>query len=100
MNILVPCSSPNFDEATLVSVNDAKTYGVIVLSEHGILERTYGVATVDAALKESLDYAVVSSAQEDIEIFIEHNIDVLCGIKGQSIDDIVEGFLFKTLLEL
>ena len=97
MLIELPLDSKEAGTAKLVSMEEAKTWGLISFEE-GV------VASIDFfdsrdEITEMVDYAIVAKQGEPIWPMVEENIFVLVAREGADIDEVMEGFKFKELHE-
>ena len=101
MDVLIPVNHERIDEAQLVDVNDATHWVCITLNDNSQVVSHEVYTQPNEALQKGVDYAVVAHIKEDqIAFFSEYDIQLLCATPFDSIDDIVEAFVFKTLLEV
>ncbi len=98
MRLLVPMDSEDVQEASLVKIQDAKVWAQLVIEDGELVEVNHAESW--EAFEQMSDYVVVVDSGEYVWPFIEYNMLPLVAPYQRSIDDIVEGYLFKELHEL
>lgn len=98
MYIVLPMDSEDVQEASLVSVADAKVWAQLLIEEGELVE----VLHADAFDKfDNFSEAVVFINDfENPMPFLEYNMMPLVAHTQRSIDDIVEAFLFRELHDM
>lgn len=95
MNILLPLDDNNMDEAKLCKINEAKFWAMLNVNEGKIQEITFKNSEND--FNEFAQIVVVSTHDEDVENFIQNQIEVLVAPTQKYIEDILEAYLFREL---
>lgn len=95
MNILLPLDSDDKDAAKLCKTDDAKFWAMLNIEEGKIKDITFKNSEND--FDDFAHIVVVSNQDEDIEKFIENQIEVLVAPTQRYIDDILEAYLFTEL---
>lgn len=98
MLILLPLDGDDTQESQLVSLNDVKKWGTILIEEGEVVEIKFYDSR--EAIEEWVEAVVVISDAEHVWPFQEEQIMVLVAHTQRSIDDIVEAFLFRELHDL
>jgi len=98
MLILLPLDGDDTQESQLVSLNDVKKWGTILIEEGEVVEIKFYDSR--EAIEEWVEAVVVISDGEHVWPFQEEQIMVLVAHTQRSIDDIVEAFLFRELHDL
>lgn len=98
MYIVLPMDSDDVQEASLVSVADAKVWAQVLIEAGEVVEILHA-DSFDAF--ENLSEAVVFINDfENPMPFLEYNMMPLVAHTQRSIDDIVEAFLFRELHDM
>lgn len=98
MLVLIPMNSEDVQEATITSVNDAKTWAQLRIEEGALVEVVHH-EKFDGFEEWSQAVVVNNDAEEVIE-FEGMGMVVLVAHTQRLIDDIVEAYLFRELHEL
>jgi hypothetical protein len=101
MNLYIPLDGDDVQESVLVSLEDAVKIAQVELDEKSqVVEIILHDELSDDMLPE-VDYFIVNK-KGDYEDYEYYQIEVLMAnpFSQSTIDDIVEDFLFKTLLEV
>jgi hypothetical protein len=98
MLILLPLDGDDTQESQLVSLNDVKKWGTVLIEEGEVVEIKF--YDNREAIEEWVEAVVVISDGEHVWPFQEEQIMVLVAHRQRSIDDIVEAFLFRELHDL
>jgi len=98
MKLLLPMDREETQEGKLVSIAEAKTWGVVDVEEGQVVEVTF-YPQKEAAMEAWPGAVVVTGDFEPFMEFIEQQMMVLVAHTQRSIDDIVEAYLFKELHE-
>ena len=98
MTLLIPMDSEDVQEASLVKIQDAAIWAQLVIEDGELVEVEHAKGWEE--FQRPGDYVVVIDSGEYVWPFIEHNMLPLVAPYQRSIDDIVEGYLFKELHEL
>ena len=98
MLILIPLNCDDIQVAEISPLTDVKKWGLITLEEGQIVE----IKLYDQReeIQGWIDCVIVKSEKEYVWPFMEENIAVLVAHTQNSIDEIVEAFLFKELHEV
>ncbi len=98
MNILLAMQSDDVQKARLCKIKDAQKWAMIVLEGGEVIEVLFEDKREDfTMIGETI---VVCDDHENIEPFLEEQMQVLVAHTQRSIDDIVEAYLFRELHEL
>lgn len=98
MYILIPMDMDDVQEASLVSINDAKIWAQVLIEGGEVVEVNHAASS--DAFENFSEAVVVNDDSEYVWPFIEQNMLVLVAHTQRSLDDIVEAFIFKELHEL
>lgn len=98
MLILLPMNGDDTQESQLVSINDVQKWALMQVEEGKIIEIEFYDSKED--INEWIDAVVVAGDFEPVMDFIENQTMVLVAHTQRSIDDILEAYLFKELMEL
>ncbi len=98
--MLIPLNGDNTQESTITSIEGRKTMAKLELEPNAeIIEITF-IDDIDAALAGGIDYMIVDNPDQELDNFFDYEVDVLQCMPNSTIDDVLEGFLFRTLLEV
>ena len=97
MLIELPLDCKDPEQAKLVTMDQAKTWGLITFDEGEVKKIDFFDTREE--INEFVDYAIVAKQGEPIWPMIEENIFVLVAREGADIDEVMEGFKFKELHE-
>ena len=95
MNILIPVDQDNFDEANITLLDDVNYWLLIDLVEGKIVKSEFYKTQED--IQVYIDVVIVKNKQEYVWPFMEKNIAVLMAPFQNTVEDIVEAYLFKEL---
>ena len=95
MTILIPVDSKNRDECMIASIEENKSWAFITLDEGKISSIDFYERREDITVY--IDAVVVINDLEYVWPFMDEGIIALVAPTQKSIDEIVEGFLFKDL---
>ncbi|MFA9239635.1 MAG: hypothetical protein ACEQSQ_07100 [Candidatus Paceibacteria bacterium] len=95
MTILIPVDSKNRHECTISSIEENKAWAFITLDEGKIAKVEFFDRREDISVL--IDSVVVINDLEYVWPFMDEGIIALVAPSQKSIDEIVEGFLFKDL---
>jgi len=95
MNILIPVDNTDIDEAQIVSIDDVKHWLLIEFDEGKIIKSECYIKREDISVW--IDVMIVINNKEYVWPFMEENIAVLMAPFCESIDEIVEAYLYKEL---
>lgn len=98
MNLLIPVTSKEHQEAQICSL-DAKKVWAFVQIDCGSVKNISFYDTKEE-IRELCDYLIVKNKDEFISDFIEEGFCVLVAPMQQSVDDIIEAFMFRELHEI
>ncbi len=94
MKIALPLEQ-NSKNAKISVIADAKAWALIE-PKSGDME----IFQTKEEIKNRADYIVIKDKNEDIEEFLDEGIDILIAPFQESVEDIVEAYMFKELYEL
>jgi len=97
MLLLLPMDSDEIQEATLVPIADAKKWALLTVEEGQVIE--YSHYDTYEEIEEWIDIVVVANDKEYVWPFMEKQVMVLVAYMQRSVDDIVEAYLFKELMD-
>ncbi len=97
MLLLLPMDTDEIQEASLVSIADAKKWALLTVEEGQVVE--YSHFDTHEEIEEWIDIVVVSNDKEYVWPFMEKQVMVLVAYMQRSVDDIVEAYLFKELMD-
>ena len=95
MTILIPVDSKNRHECMISSIEENKAWAFITLDEGKIAKVEFFDRREDISVW--IDSVVVINDLEYVWPFMDEDIIALVAPSQKSIDEIVEGFLFKDL---
>ena len=95
MTILIPVDSKNRHECMILSIEENKAWAFITLDEGKIAKVEFFDRREDISVL--IDSVVVINDLEYVWPFMDEGIIALVAPSQKSIDEIVEGFLFKDL---
>ena len=95
MTILIPVDSKNRHECMISSIEENKAWAFITLDEGKIAKVVFFDRREDISVL--IDSVVVINDLEYVWPFMDEGIIALVAPSQKSIDEIVEGFLFKDL---
>ncbi|MBP7784114.1 MAG: hypothetical protein KA040_03360 [Aliarcobacter sp.] len=95
MTILIPVDSKNRHECMISSIEENKAWAFITLDEGKIAKVEFFDRREDISVL--IDSVVVINDLEYVWPFMDEGIIALVAPSQKSIDEIVEGFLFKDL---
>ena len=95
MTILIPVDSKNRHECMISSIEENKAWAFITLDEGKIAKVEFFFFFLDISVL--IDSVVVINDLEYVWPFMDEGIIALVAPSQKSIDEIVEGFLFKDL---
>ena len=98
MNILIPVNNNNIDDAQITVLDDLKYWLFLDITEGKV--RTSEFYQSKEEISELIDIVILKSDKEDVWQFMEESIAVLLAPFQNSIDDIVEAYLFKELHDM
>ena len=97
MLLLLPMDSDEIQEASLVPIADAKKWALLTVEEGQVIE--YSHYDTHEEIEEWIDIVVVANDKEYVWPFMEKQVMVLVAYMQRSVDDIVEAYLFKELMD-
>ena len=97
MLLLLPMDSDKVQEASLVTIGDSTIWALLKVEDGQLIEVTHYDTFEE--IQEWIDFAIVSNDTEYVWPFMEKQIMVLVAYMQRSIDDIVEAFIFKELMD-
>jgi len=97
MLLLLPMDTDEIQEASLVSISDAKKWALLTVEEGHVVE--YAHYDTYEEIEAWIDIVVVANDKEYVWPFMEKQIMVLVAYMQRSVDDIVEAYLFKELMD-
>ena len=97
MLLLLPMDTDEIQEATLVPIKDAKKWALLTVEEGQVVE--YAHFDSYEEIEAWIDIVVVANDKEYVWPFMEKQIMVLVAYMQRSVDDIVEAYLFKELMD-
>ena len=100
MFMLVPLNSDDVQEGQITDLEGCKHLCLLELEENGEVIETTFAKDVDSALASGLDYLVINGPTLENEDFFDYNVSVLQCMPNSTLEDILEGFLFRTLQEV
>ena len=95
MTILIPVDSKNRDECIISSIEENKAWAFVTLDEGRVEKIEFFDRREDISVL--IDSVVVINDLEYVWPFMDEGIIALVAPSQKSIDEIVEGFLFKDL---
>ncbi len=98
MLLLLPMNGDDTQESELVSINDALFWATVEVDEGKVIEINFYKER--SQINAYPDAIIVTSNYEPIMEFIDNQMMVLVAHTQRSIDDIVEGYLFRELHDL
>ncbi len=98
MNILIPVDDSSIEEASITLLDDVK-YWLLMDMTDGKMVRSDFYQTREE-ITDWIDIVVVKNDKEYVWPFMEQNIAVLVAPFQNSVEDIVEAYLFKELHDL
>ena len=100
MFMLIPLNGDNTQESTIASLDGRKFMAKLELEDNAeIIEITF-ITDIADALNSGIDYLVVDDFEQNLEDYLDYNVEVLQCMPNSAIDDILEGFIFRTLREM
>ncbi len=99
MFMLIPLNGDDTQESTITSIEGRKTMAKIEFEGHEVTEVTF-IDDIEAELAGGIDYLIVDNPDQEIDLYFEYDVEVLQCMPNATIDDIMEGFLFRTLREV
>ena len=100
MFMLVPLNGDNTQESTITSLDGRKAMAKLELEDNAeVIDITF-ITDIDDALNSGIDYLIVDSFEQDIDNYLDYNVEVLQCMPNSDIDDVLEGFIFRTLREM
>ncbi len=98
MNIIVPVSHNNKEEATITLLEEVKYWAYIEMGEGEISKCEFFCNRED--IQEWIECVVVKHDKEYVWPFMEENIMVLVAPEQNSIEEIVSAYMFRELHDL
>lgn len=98
--MLVPLNSDDVQEGQITDLEGCKHLCLLELEENGEVIETTLASDVDSVLASGLDFLVINGPNLDNEDFFDYNVAVLQCMPNSTLEDILEGFLFRTLQEV
>jgi hypothetical protein len=95
MTILIPTNKDNFEEATISLLDEVQFWLLLEIVEGKVIEYNFYKTKQD--IQKWIDIVVVKNDKEYVWPFMEENIAVLMAPFCESIDEIVEAYLYKEL---
>lgn len=100
MFMLVPLNGDDTQESTLTSIADRKTMALLELEDNAeVIEITF-VDDIDKALAGGIDYLIVDDPDQELDDYYDYQVYVLQAMPNSTLEDILEGFLFRTLRDV
>jgi len=99
VKILIPVDSKDLDSAKLTNISAEVDWLCMEIVEAKVVSKKI-YSSSNEALEEWVDAVVVCGDFEPVMEFIESQVMVLVAHTQRELDDIVEAFLFKELMEL
>ncbi|KIM09278.1 MAG: hypothetical protein KU28_01180 [Sulfurovum sp. PC08-66] len=100
MTMLLGLNSDSYDEAQIARLDVAEAKVVVHFEPNGEIISIDACDDVEAQLMSGLDYVVIDDTRQALESFREYDVTVLECPRGATIDDVMEGYLFRTLREV
>ena len=100
MFMLIPLDSDNVQEGVIADLEGCKHLCVVEIEDNGEIIETTFAKDVDSVLASGLDFLILNTQTLENEDFWDYNVSVLQCMPGSGIDDILEGFIFRTLQEV
>ena len=97
MLLLLPMDTDEIQEASLVPIAEAKKWALLTVEEGQVVE--YAHFDTYEEIEGWIDIVVVANDKEYVWPFMEKQIMVLVAYMQRSVDDIVESYLFKELMD-
>ena len=97
MNILIPVDNNTIDNAEITLVDDVIHWVLLEFFEGKVVKSDFYALKED--IKEFIDVVILKTSKEDLWQFMEQNIAVLIAPVQESVEDIMEAYLFKELHE-
>ena len=95
MNILIPVDDCDFEEASITLLDDRKYWLLVEVTEGKVVK--YEFYQTKEEINDWIDIVVVKNQNEYAWPFMEENIAVLMAPFQNSVEDIIEAYLFKEL---
>ena len=97
--ILIPLSGDNTQESTTCSIDDCKHFAQVEIDESNTIVEIVFNSTYEPYLG-MCEYLVVDNPEQDFEDFEDYEMGILLCEPKSNIDDIVEGYIFRSLHEI
>jgi len=97
MNILIPVDNNTVDNVEITLVDDVRYWNLLEFFEGKVIKSDFYKSKEE--IKELIDVVILKTSKEDLWQFMEHNIAVLIAPFQESVEDIMEAYLFKELHE-
>lgn len=98
MLLLLPMNGDDTQESELVSINEATFWATVEIEEGRVVEINFH--TDRTQIESFPDAVIVTNNYEPVMEFIDNQMMVLVAHHQRTIDDIVEGYLFRELHDL
>ena len=95
MTVLIPVNNKSWHECTIASIEENKSWALVRLDEGKICDVEFYDRRED--ILEWIDNLIVINEQEFAWPFLDEGVEVLIAHTQKSIDEIIEGYLFKDL---
>jgi predicted Fe-Mo cluster-binding NifX family protein len=96
MNLIIPLNKKDKENGRICYIKNIVVWAIVSIEDGRISKIIYLDNWQD--YEHQIDCVVIKQ-ESNIDIFIENNIKVLQANEHNSIDDIVEAFIFRTLHE-
>lgn len=100
MFMLIPLNGSDTQESTVCAIDKRQAMALLELESNAEVIEINFVDDIDAALAGGVDYLIVDNPKQELDDFFDYEVDVLECMPGSTIDDVLEGFLFRTLREV
>ncbi|MGM0519493.1 MAG: hypothetical protein ACQERD_07605 [Campylobacterota bacterium] len=95
MTVLIPVNNKSRHECTIASIEENKAWALVRLDEGKICDVEFYERRED--ILDWIDSLIVINEQEFAWPFLDEGVEVLIARTQKSIDEIIEGYLFKDL---
>ncbi len=97
MVVVVPVAKEEGSDSIVVPVKDAKHFAFVHLGEGMELQK---IEFKESFFNELFDYIVTPNKEDDLEEAYDLGARALLAMEGMSIEEIVEGLMFRELDEI
>jgi hypothetical protein len=97
MNILIPVDNNTIDNAEITLIDDVRYWVLLEFFDGKVTKSNF--FSSKGEIEEFIDVVILKTSKEDLWQFMEQNIAVLIAPVQESIEDIMEAYIFKELHE-